>query len=101
MENLADIASDIVKEVLIEVIEDLVGTPNFHVSLEAGSKKGDNFMGIVHRVSFDRKDAKGGKKKHCKKLMLKIAPTNEDRRNALSVRASFLREMTVYNEVKY
>lgn len=103
--DLEDIDSNI-KDVLMEVIEDLLGTPNFHVGLQPGSKKGENFVGVVYRIVFSRKDADGMRKpngqqhkKQDSNLFLKISPTNEHHRKQMSARACFLCEIYVYNEV--
>lgn len=79
----------------MEVVENLLGTPNFHVSLAPGSKKGDNFGGIVYRIMFNRIDEK--KKRS---LFLKIAPSDDVHRVKLFARAIFIAEMFVYNEVR-
>lgn len=103
MTALTEIDSDTIREVLMEVVEDILGTSNFHVSLEPGSKKGDNFVGIVYRIAFSRTDGfntqNGVAKKKSGQLFLKVAPTNLLRREHFSARICFLREMYVYNEV--
>lgn len=56
---------------------------------------GDNFIGIVYRVIYNKAD-----EKKTSKLFLKIAPESEVHRRMVRARPCFLREMYVYNEVK-
>ncbi|XP_055296755.1 uncharacterized protein LOC129565669 [Sitodiplosis mosellana] len=92
--GLMEVLSDAIREALFEVIEDLLKTENFKVNIEPGSKKGDNFIGIVYRIIFSTAD-----KKRSSKLFLKIAPENEEHREKVLAHRFFLREIYVHNEV--
>lgn len=52
-------------------------------------------MGDIFRVLFKTADDA------TKSLILKMAPTNKDRREKMGVRDMFLREISMYDEVKF
>lgn len=100
---LSEIASDLIKDALFEVVENMMGTKNYQINLEPGSKVGDNYIGIVYRILFkplDKSQYIGRSQKKPSKLFLKVAPTNPDRREHFFTRPCFLREIYVYNEVR-
>lgn len=73
-------------------------TSEIRINIEKGCRHGNNFIGIVYRVSGYRLQ-RSGEVEHVKNLFLKIAPDNRIRRERFHVRANFLREIFVYNEV--
>lgn len=100
--NLSEISSESVRSILNETIEKRLKTKNFEINVNAATKQGDNFIGIVQRVTFnkiaDSKDQNGDN--HKSLLILKTAPTNLARREGFFSRPCFLREIYLYNEVK-
>lgn len=59
---------------------------------------GDNFVGMIYRILY--KDANETSDKNQSSLILKIAPTDEFRREKQKLRELFLREISIYDEVK-
>lgn len=76
--DLVEITSDTVRNELTNVIEELLGTSSFQVSLEPGSEQGANLVGIVYRCLIHRTDINefhvqnSGTKKQLSKLFLKV-----------------------------
>lgn len=93
--NLSTISSDAVKMVLIETIENILKTKNFKIKLNPASKRGDNFIGVVHQVQYTEKNDESQKSS----MILKIAPTNLARREHFFVKPYFLREIYIYDTV--
>lgn len=56
---------------------------------------GDNFIGIVHRISLNTVD-----KKHSSSLFLKMAPTDESTRVTLQIHSCFMFESYAYEVVR-
>lgn len=94
MEEINIEFGDEVKKALFEVVGDLLQTDTFKVRIEQGSRKGDNFIGIVYRIIFCTAD-----EKETSKLFLKIAPCDESKRKQFQVRKCFLREIYIYEKV--
>lgn len=100
------ISSEAIRSALREIGEEHMETKEFDIDLKSASKQGDNFIGIVHRVTYKRKDDEG-QSHHQEKILgknelaiiLKVAPTNLARREAFGSRKFFLREMYVYNDL--
>lgn len=84
---------------LSEYFKQKLGATQIKVCIENGCKHGTNFIGIVYRVAGVRipPDDNGQNEEN---IFLKIAPDNRVRRERFRVRASFLREIFVYKEVK-
>lgn len=93
--DLSAIPSDAVKSVLIETIESILKMKNFKLKLNPASKRGDNYIGIVHQVQYVEKNDEGQRSS----MILKIAPTNLARREHFFVRPYFLREIYIYDTV--
>lgn len=94
--DLSEIPNETVRSALIETIETQLKTKHFELKLNSASKQGDNFIGIVQRVTFNgQSDDKTNKSA----LILKTAPTNMARREAFMSRPCFLREIYLYDEV--
>lgn len=84
-----------IKRELFEFFQRNLGTENVKIEIENGCSPGDNFIGLVYRVVGTGNDGRD-----VQRIFLKIAPSNATRRQRFRVRASFLREMFVYNEVR-
>lgn len=95
--NLSDIPSETIRVALCETIENKLKTNKYKITVHAASKAGEsNFVGIVHRVLFSKED----EPEHVDKIIVKVAPQNERRRNAYHSRELFLQEIYMYDEVK-
>lgn len=94
--DLSEIACDSIRSILLETIAQHLGTKNCRIKLDAASKQGDNFIGIVQRVTYNTVE-----EDTYRMLILKTAPTNPARRQRFFSRPCFLREIYLYNEVKF
>lgn len=79
--------NEIIKNNFESPIEDL------KVEIAAGSAKGDNYSGILYRISVD--DSKGKQLK----VIVKIPPTSPARREQFFSRPTFIRESLFYNDI--
>lgn len=106
LSDLSAIQSDIIKEKVKEFYSGHLKSSEVQISVESGSKHGDNFIGIVYRVSGEANRISNGEKasndgdNKSFKIILKVAPTNTMRREKFSSRLLFLREIFLYNEVR-
>lgn len=95
--------SEVIRGGLNEVLNKELDSQKINVNIELGSKKGDNFIGIVYRVtgklSNDTSNEDVNNNKSSISLILKVAPTNKARRYTFSSRSCFLREIQMYDEV--
>lgn len=84
------------KKALIEIIENFYGSDAKYckVVIDAASAKGDNFMGIVYRATI-----KGPKGKELR-VILKLPPQNQARRDQFFARPLFRRESLFYDELQ-
>lgn len=99
--DLSEISSESARSALIETIENQLKTKDFEYTLNSAAKGGDNFIGIVQRVTYNKIAEHGQNDDDIdrSKLILKTAPTNEARREAFFSRICFLREIYLYDEV--
>lgn len=99
--DLTEISSESVRSALIKTIENQLKTSDFEYKLNSAAKGGDNFIGIVQRVTYNKKAENGQNDGEIdrSKLILKTAPTNVARRKAFSSRIAFVREIYLYNDV--
>lgn len=94
--DLSEIPNETIRKALCEFIEEKLGTKYYNIHVGSASKAGENnFVGIVYRVVFNKKDEVG----NASKVILKIAPQHEGRRNQFYSRELFLQEIYMYNEV--
>lgn len=93
--DLSEIPTDVIRIALFETIEKKLKSKNYKISVSSASKAGEsNFIGIVHRVTFN----KTGENER-EKLILKVAPQHIARRTQFNSRILFLQEIITYNEV--
>ncbi|XP_055296576.1 uncharacterized protein LOC129565584 [Sitodiplosis mosellana] len=93
--DLSDIPTDAIRAALHETIEKKLKSKNYKTVVSSASKAGEsNFVGIVHRVSFNKND-----EEKQEKLILKVAPQNETRRDQFNSRALFLQEINMYDKI--
>lgn len=99
--DLTQLSNDTFRSLLMEFIEQRLQTKDFEVNINAAAKNGDNFIGIVQRVTYNKTAENGQNDGEIDrmKLILKTAPTNVARREAFMSRACFLREIHLYDEV--
>lgn len=96
--NLSEISSETIRSAVEETVAKYLQTDKVKISVEAASKAGDNFIGIVYRVSFSKLE-QNGKTEKVSQMIVKVAPTNLARREQFRPRDCFLREIQLYNEV--
>lgn len=99
--DLSEISSELVRSALIETIENQLKSKDFEYKLSSAAKGGENFMGIVQRVTYNR-TVENGRNDHeldKSRLILKTAPINVARREAFTSRQAFLREIYLYDKV--
>lgn len=100
--DTAALSNELIKTALNEAIEKQLGTSAFETDIQLASGKGENFVGIVYRVTC-RKSTNNNddeEKSPETKYILKIAPQHVQRREAFKSRKAFLREIYVFNEVR-
>ncbi|XP_055296577.1 uncharacterized protein LOC129565586 [Sitodiplosis mosellana] len=93
--DLTEIPTEVVRTALCETIETKLKSKNYKITITSASKAGEsNFIGIVHRVTFNKE----GEDK-LEKLILKVAPLHLARRTQFNSRPLFLQEISTYNEI--
>lgn len=93
--NLSEIPTALIRTTLCEIIEKRLKSKNYKIDVSSASTAGEsNFIGIVHRVAFN----KDGEDKQ-EKLILKVAPQNVARRTQFNSRPLFLQEIYMYDKV--
>lgn len=96
--DLSALSHELITSALNDTIKSLLNTTEFETKIEPASKKGDNFVGIVYRVTcHDKNDDQAAPLK----LILKVAPQHEQRREMMNSRQCFLREIYLFNEVSW
>lgn len=91
------VLGDLIYSTLTEFIEKELKTTSFEFKLSSATKQGDNFIGIVHRVTYNKIDENIKNQEFT--LILKVAPTNLARRESFFSRPTFLREIYSYTKV--
>lgn len=94
------VLSDIVRRTLEEVLKKQLNSNEIQIQIEQGTKKGDNYVGIIYRVTGKVKPKKivhstSGQVR----LIVKIAPQNAVQREQFHLRNCFIREIKMYSEV--
>lgn len=97
--DLSSISSEAIKRQLEEFYVQRLKCNDVKLTVESGSKHGDNFIGIVYRVSGEKSKCDNDKNEKLN-IILKVAPSNKMRREKFFARPSFLREIFVYEEVR-
>lgn len=93
--------SEIILSGLNDVFEKNLSSKNVNIQIKDASKKGDNCVGIVHRIT-GKVVAQNENEKNIKSsssVILKVTPSHIARREQFGVRKNFLREILMYNEV--
>lgn len=98
---LTEISSHLVRKAVLETIEQQLQTKNFKVKVTSASKAGENnFIGIIHRITFWKADEDEIENGPAASLILKVAPQNLLRRSQFVVRPAFEREIYSYEKVR-
>lgn len=99
-EHEIEINDDIRKGVL-DVFEEQLKSKDVEVSYALGSKKGDNYIGIVYCATGKPKSQNNENENNNRelKLIVKVAPLNAVRREQFRSRLCFLREIKMYSDV--
>lgn len=100
MLELSEIStSKLIHSVLHKTIKNEIQSDNYKITLKSASQAGDsNFVGIVHRVYFEKED-ENDNDRNSSSLILKVTPQNAARRIQFCSRSSFLREIYLYEKV--
>lgn len=94
--DLSEIPTDVIRTALSETIEKKLKSKKYNIVINSASKAGEsNFIGVVHRATFNKEHEDSKQEK----LIVKVAPQNAARRNQFHSRPLFLQEIHVYNEV--
>lgn len=99
--STVDLPTQSSQEAVQNVIESKLKTDQFITNIAYGSNLGDNYIGVIYRVTAtktvdnDSKNEKGSSVS----VILKVPPENPARREQFFARPCFLRETLVYNEV--
>lgn len=72
------------------------GLSNYAIELSAGSKHGDNFLGVIHRAIL--RGQRNGAPAELS-LIIKLSSTNEARRKEFQMNTVFKREVFIYNTI--
>lgn len=81
-----------------KVFEEQLGSRDVDVVFERGTKKGDNYIGIIYRATGKVNSAQNNDKKELK-LIAKVAPQQLARREQFRPRVCFMREIKMYLDV--
>lgn len=100
--DLSALSSEQIKTALNETIEKQLGTSEFETDIQLAGEKGDNFIGIVYRVTCRKtsSESDNDEKSPALKFILKVAPQHSERRESFKSRKAFLREIRVFNVVR-
>lgn len=93
---LQKLPNDAVRSTLLDLIHNNIPTKNYVIQIEQGSSKGDNYIGIVHKLIISYEDEKHKPKKF--NIFVKVPPDNIQRRNQFFARPCFLREAFMYDK---
>lgn len=99
--DLSILPNDVVRTVLRETVEKLFKSQNYRINVNSASQTGENnFFGSVFRIYCD-KENETQTNSYPTRLILKVAPQNEIQREQFFLRHLYLREIFIYNEVKF
>lgn len=99
--DLSEIPSELIRSVLCETIEKKLNSKKYNIVVKSAVQTGEgNFIGDIFRIFINNEDQnKSNELESLSKLILKLAPQNEGRRNQFHSRPLFLREIYMYDEV--
>lgn len=91
--------TDEIRKGVSEVLIKQLNSNDIEISYEFGSKKGDNYVGIVYAATGKVKNNNNNEKLSEFKLIVKVSPQNLIRREQFRSRTCFIREIKMYDEV--
>ncbi|KAF2904038.1 hypothetical protein ILUMI_02135 [Ignelater luminosus] len=91
-----DLVTDEVQTHVEKLINEL-GITNYTINVVPGSVIGDNYLGVIAKVTVTGKDKNGENK--VTNFIVKSAPQNEVYRTLTSIRSAFDREIYMYSKV--
>ncbi|KAF2904036.1 hypothetical protein ILUMI_02133 [Ignelater luminosus] len=94
-ENL-DLVTDEMQVHMEKLIKEL-GIANHTINIVAGSIRGDNYLGIIAKVTVNGEDKNGENK--TSHFIVKSAPRNEVFRSIIPIQSAFDREIYMYSKV--
>lgn len=99
--ELSILSNEPIQSALKQTIEDQLKTTEYETCIGPASKKGDNFLGIVYRVTCKKAIHEEHDETPSEvNLILKVAPYHPDRREVSPSRRYFMREMFIFDEVR-
>lgn len=92
--NLSIISNEIVKKKISDFFSEKLKSKNIRLVVENGSKNGDNFMGLIYRVSGtnDENNERAS-------IIVKMASSNPVTRKWFFSRPAFICEIFTYSKV--
>ncbi|KAG4080121.1 hypothetical protein HA402_008192 [Bradysia odoriphaga] len=100
MDTLSKITTEIIRSALLETVEANLQSKPHQIDINCVSECGENnFIGIIHRVSFSKEKTTENGLETAENLILKIAPQNVTCRYMFNSRQLFLREIHMYDTV--
>lgn len=98
--ELSILSNESIQAALKQTIEDQLKTTEYETIIGPACKKGDNFLGIVYRVTCKKAIHEEQDETPLElNLILKVAPYHPERREASPSRRYFMREMYLFDEV--
>lgn len=98
--DLSEIPNEVIRGKLRETVEKKLKSKKYKIKVSSASQAGaNNFMGTLHRVSFNKEDGNESEESPIHKVIVKIAPEHLARREQFFSRPSFLREIYMYENV--
>lgn len=98
--ELAEIPSELIRSALRKTVENKINSNNYKIKVKSASQAGStNFVGIVYRVFYERRDQTLEGDDYKSSIILKVSPQNSARRQKFCSRPSFLREIYMYEKV--
>lgn len=98
LSSLKNIDSETVQDAVKKHVVENVGTENVQIKVEPASQIGNTFTGNVYRVSYGPA-APTEQQKTESKMIVKVAPQNDYRREHFMSGPCFAREIHVFDEV--
>ncbi|KAF2904037.1 hypothetical protein ILUMI_02134 [Ignelater luminosus] len=94
--EILDLVTDEVQVHMEKLIKEL-GITNHTINIVAGSIRGDNYLGIIAKVTVNGEDKNGENK--TLHFIVKSAPRNEVFRSIIPIQSAFDREIYMYSKV--
>lgn len=100
--DMSEIPSAVIRSALHESVVKKLKSKKYRIDISSASHAGaNNFMGSIYRVSFSKEDDNEEEQNPIHKMIVKVSPQQLARREQFFSRASFLREIYMYEKVIY